>query len=151
MIDAYSKIAKKTFRFWSFKLWNYVMRIIPIKQCARHNENVCLTGPDNTEVLNSQRKPPFYPPYNEIIPSDAKSKAVSPKNIDQEIPGKNQVISDVNLKKKKEFLQNQWKLLKKLNSRFRKKICKQQQLKADINRLQKQILEVKQEIINLHL
>lgn len=46
--------------------------------------------------------------------------------------------------------QRQWNRLRKLNNRFRKKVCKQQQLRADICKLQKEIIETKQEIISHH-
>jgi predicted transcriptional regulator len=106
------------------------MRIIPIKQHALQNKKVGETAPHNSEALMSQKKSLFYPQQHKSLLAETKSKIIS--------------------QKKKKSLQKQWKRLKKLNSQYRKKICKQQQLKANINRLQKQILEVKQEIINLH-
>jgi hypothetical protein len=44
----------------------------------------------------------------------------------------------------------QWNRSKKLNNRLKKKVRKQQQLKAGIGKLQKEIIEIKQEIINHH-
>jgi hypothetical protein len=43
-----------------------------------------------------------------------------------------------------------WKILRKLNNRFRKTLRKQQQLRADLMQLRKEILEVKQQIVAEH-
>ena len=43
-----------------------------------------------------------------------------------------------------------WKLLRKLNNRFRKTLRKQQQLRADLMQLRKEILEVKKQIVADH-
>lgn len=47
-------------------------------------------------------------------------------------------------------IQKKWKRLRKLNSRFTKKLRIQQQLRADLMELRKAIWEVKQEIIENH-
>ena len=47
-------------------------------------------------------------------------------------------------------IQKKWKRLRKLNSRFTKKLRVQQQLRADLMELRKAIWEVTQEIIENH-
>ena len=51
-------------------------------------------------------------------------------------------------RRKRKEAQRQWKRLRKLNNRFKKKVCKLQILRVDITQLQAQIFEVKQEIVD---
>jgi hypothetical protein len=44
----------------------------------------------------------------------------------------------------------QWSQLKRLNNRLKRKVCRQQRIKSDIAKLQKEILKTKQQIVLHH-
>jgi len=124
------------------------MRILLKKPTGRKNGDVWVKKRNGDVDLMSERKDPLYPQWNEISFLKAKSEPSTNKLIESELAHKD--YSNSNLKQNRKYIQQHWKLLRKLNDRFRKKVCKQQRLKADLFRLQKQILEVKQEIININ-
>ena len=124
------------------------MRIFLKKPTGRNNGDVWIKKRNGNVDLISERKAPLYPQWNEISFPSAKSERSTNKLIESELARKDD--SNSTLRQNRKYVQQHWKLLRKLNDRFRKKVCKQQQLKADLFRLQKQILEVKQEIININ-
>ena len=51
-------------------------------------------------------------------------------------------------RRKRRAAQRQWKRLRKLNNRFKKKVCKMQNLRNNITQLQARIVEAKQDIVD---
>jgi hypothetical protein len=126
------------------------MRIIFKKQRAYENGDTWVEGPKPNGDLIEEIKSPLFPKWNEFSFQNTKSEHTTQKHIQSTLTEQNYLSLNSNLTQYTKSMQRHWKLLRKLNGRFRKKVCKQQQIKADISRIQKQIIEVKQEIINLH-
>ncbi len=83
--------------------------------------------------------------------SYCKETSTSTTKKDPESPTENTFVKpNLDFSYKKKTVIHYWKMLRKFNNRLRKNICKQQKIKSDINFLQKNILEIKQHIIDLN-